>query len=209
MTGGPQFDNCRQLLQEGGVVLYFRGPVTQEVVEGLGSMTAQVDYEIASRTRATMAFAVLVSCCKMSFTTRRRRGLGDRAHGLRRLLHSSRPDGLCLSCGNRIRTELARAFAIGWTPWPAWTRKRSRPCTSRHASRDRRRVPGAPAWASSKWPAAPCIHTLRHRTHRRRSGLVFPGRRHCLEEPTCSLLFVRPRAPHPRSVSMRRATGML
>lgn len=109
MTGGPRFDNCRQLLQEGGVVLYFRGPVTQEVVEGLGSMIRRkVDFEIANRTRAAMAFAVLVEQLQnvlhyaadaVDMET------GRMASG--ELIIHQDPDGFCLSCGNRIRTALA------------------------------------------------------------------------------------------------------
>ena len=108
MTGGPQLDNCRQLLRESGVVLYFSGPVTQEVVEGLGSMIRRkVDFEIVNRTRASMAFAVLVEQLQNVLhyaadavdTTCGRMASGE-------FIIRQDPCGLCLSCGNRIRKEL-------------------------------------------------------------------------------------------------------
>lgn len=109
MTGGPQFDKCRELLREGGVVLYFKGPVTQEVVEGLGSMIRRkVDFEIANRTRAAMAFAVLVE--QLQNVLRYAADAVDMATGRMasgELIIRLDPDGLCLSCGNLIHKALA------------------------------------------------------------------------------------------------------
>jgi len=97
------------MLREGGVVLYFKGPVTQEVVEGLGSMIRRkVDFEIANRTRAAMAFAVLVEQLQnvlhyaadaVDVET------GRMATG--ELVIRLDPEGLSLCCGNLIRKELA------------------------------------------------------------------------------------------------------
>lgn len=113
MTGGPQFDKCRELLREGGVVLYFKGPVTQEVVEGLGSMIRRkVDFEIAPRTRASMAFAVLVE--QLQNVLHYAADAVDMATGRMasgELIIRLDPDGLCLSCGNLIRQDLAPRIA--------------------------------------------------------------------------------------------------
>ena len=108
MTGGPQFDKCREMLREGGVVLYFKGPVTQEVVEGLGSMIRRkVDFEIANRSRASQAFAVLVE--QLQNVLRYAADAVDMATGRMasgELIIRLDPAGLCLSCGNLIAKDL-------------------------------------------------------------------------------------------------------
>jgi hypothetical protein len=108
MTGGPQFDKCREMLREGGVVLYFKGPVTQEVVEGLGSMIRRkVDFEIANRSRASMAFAVLVE--QLQNVLHYAADAVDIASGRMasgELIIRLDPEGLCLSCGNLVAREL-------------------------------------------------------------------------------------------------------
>jgi len=109
MSCGSHFQHCRDILRDNGVVLYFKGPVTQEVVEGLGSMIRRkVDFEIDSRTKASSVFAVLVE--QLQNVLHYAADSVDLASGRMakaELVIRHVEEGFSLTCGNQVAMDRA------------------------------------------------------------------------------------------------------
>ena len=106
----PRYYDCFEKLEKEGVILYFNGPVTQGVVEGLARlMRRKMASEDLGMKTARTVFTLLVEQMQniVRYSAEREeteRDEGGVGHGLV-IVGRERDGRMYVACGNRIRTE--------------------------------------------------------------------------------------------------------
>ena len=104
------FATHRRMLEQDGVILYFRGPVTQSVVEGIGEMMRRkLSCEDMERNVTMNVFAVVVEQLQNVINYSAERcacDMGDERMGFGELIIGRRDGDIYVICGNQVAKDI-------------------------------------------------------------------------------------------------------